>query len=64
MLAFVDWVHFENGVEAPPTEKTASILSYGRAYDHRSAFIENEVTTPKNFDDVTTPTENSRLHHQ
>ena len=57
MLVFVDGVHIKNGVEVPPNE-IIGIDKVVNALIIIGVSIDNEMTTPKSFHDVTTPTEN------
>ena len=58
MLALVNGVHFENGVEVPPHRNNQHLSSQERAYNHRTVFVDNVLTTPKGCHDATTPTKN------
>ena len=48
----------KNEVEAAPDRNKQHLLSHNSTYNHHMVPIDNEMTTPKIFHDVTTPTEN------
>ena len=59
IFVFVDAVNFKNKVEVPPHRNNQHLKGHDYACNHRRISIDNEMTTPKSFHDVTTATKNS-----